>query len=157
MISSTIINAMYLFIPKFRLRSHQYPKWFSAELRHQLKCLHTLRKKYKHSPSARNFERLCMAEAQFQKDVSNNKSRYEAHLINSYASRSSFKLLQHINSITKSKSIPSVVYHNKTAASNDKDCAALFNQFFHSVFFSDQMYHILKALLHIPIPFHQLK
>jgi len=32
-ISSMIFNAMDLFIPKFCLPSHQYPKWFSAELK----------------------------------------------------------------------------------------------------------------------------
>ena len=42
-ISSTISDAMELCIPKFHLHSHQFPKWFSAELNISLvKCLRTL-------------------------------------------------------------------------------------------------------------------
>ena len=41
-IFSTISDAMDMCIPKFYLHSHQFPKWFSAELRHQLKCLQPL-------------------------------------------------------------------------------------------------------------------
>ena len=36
--------------------------------------------------------------------------------------------------MTKSKAIPSTIYYNATTASNDKDRATLFNQYFHSVF-----------------------
>jgi len=50
-----------------------------------------------------------MAETQFQQNISGNKSKYETHLIYSYASRSNFKFFQHINSLTKSKSILSIV------------------------------------------------
>ena len=45
-----------------------------------------------------------------------------------------FKLFQYINSMTKSKAIPSTIHYNATTASNDKDRATLFNQYFHSVF-----------------------
>ena len=66
-IFSTLSDAMDIYIPKFRLHSHQFPKWFSAELRHRLKCLRTLRRKYKRSLSNHNFECLCMAEEIFNK------------------------------------------------------------------------------------------
>ena len=45
---------MTQFIPKFQFHSKQYPIWFTKELRHQLKRLHTLRRNHKHSSSARN-------------------------------------------------------------------------------------------------------
>ena len=133
-IFSTLSDAMNIYIPKFRLHSHQFPKWFSPELRHRLKCLRTLRRKYKRSPSNHNFECLRMAEEKFQQDVKDCKSKYETYLINSYASRHNFKLFQYINSMTKSKAIPSTIYYNATTASNNKDRATLFNQYFHSVF-----------------------
>ena len=46
-IKSYIISAMELYIPKVKVRSHQYPKWFTAHLRHQVKCLRTLLRKIK--------------------------------------------------------------------------------------------------------------
>ena len=40
-----IQQAMDLFIPKVKLRSHQFPKWFTPDIRHHLNCLPTLRRK----------------------------------------------------------------------------------------------------------------
>ena len=37
---------MTQFIPKFQFHSKQYPVWFTKELRHQLKRLHTLRRNH---------------------------------------------------------------------------------------------------------------
>ena len=39
-----INTGMDQFIPKVRLKFNQYPKWFSPQMRHQVKCMHTLRK-----------------------------------------------------------------------------------------------------------------
>ena len=119
-IFSTISDAMDMYIPKFCLHSHQFPKWFSAELRHQFKCLQPLQRKYEWS-SNHNFEHLCKAEEKFQQNVKDSKSKYETYLINSYASRQYFKLFQNINSIAKSKARPSSVYYNTTTANNDKE------------------------------------
>ena len=46
-----IMSAMELFIPKVRLRRTQFPRWYSAELRHKFKCLKSLEMKYKRSKS----------------------------------------------------------------------------------------------------------
>ena len=37
-----ILTGMNLFIPKVKLRSHQFPVWFTPDLRHLIKCLRTL-------------------------------------------------------------------------------------------------------------------
>jgi len=55
-IKSVVYEAMTLLIPKFQLRSKQYPKWFTKDLRHWLKCLHTLRRICKRSPTNHNTE-----------------------------------------------------------------------------------------------------
>ena len=49
-----ILNAMELFILKGRLKIHQYPKWFTSDIRHSINCLRTLRRKYKKHPSPAN-------------------------------------------------------------------------------------------------------
>ena len=41
------ISAMELYISKVKVQSHQYIKWFTAHLRHQVKRLRTLRRKIK--------------------------------------------------------------------------------------------------------------
>ena len=68
-IKTVVLKAMSSSIPKFRLRAYQNPKWFSPELRHELKCLHTLRNKYKHSLTSHNQDGLNHAEVQFQLNI----------------------------------------------------------------------------------------
>ena len=103
-------------IPKFRLQAHQYPKWFSPELRNKLKCLHTLLKKYKHSPISHNLDHLNHAEVQFQHNIDSTKSNYEANLIHGFPNHNNSKIYGYLQSITKTKNIPSLLYLNSSIA-----------------------------------------
>jgi len=133
-IKSVVYEAMTLFIPKFQLRSKQYPKWFTKDLRHQLKCLHTLRRTCKRSPTNHNTTRLKLAEDSFQHNAAEAKSSYEAELITNFACTSNPAIYHHIRSFTKSATIPPTVYLDATSASSDTARANLFNQYFYSVF-----------------------
>ena len=42
LIKRHIIIAMELCIHQFKIRTHQYPKWFTTQLRHHVKCMRTL-------------------------------------------------------------------------------------------------------------------
>ena len=128
---------MSINIPKFKSRARQYPKWFSPELHHQLKCLHTLRKTCKRSPTPHKLDRLDRAEAEFQQNIIKTKSSYEADLIYNHADGSVSKIYNYIRTITKAKTIPTVLHLNSMVATNDADKATLFNQYFHSVFTTD--------------------
>ena len=97
-IKSVIYEAMTLFIPKFRVYSKQYPKWFTKELRHQIKCLHTLRRNYKRSPSDHNATHLNQAENSFQINADTAKSNYETNRINNFVSTSNPAIYRHIRS-----------------------------------------------------------
>ena len=44
-IKQCLTTTIDLFIPKVWTKTFQYPMWFSSDLRHQLKCLHTLCRK----------------------------------------------------------------------------------------------------------------
>ena len=131
---SVISEAMSLLIPKFTIRSNQHPKWFNSSIRHQLKCLHTLRRAHKRSPTSRNTDWLNLAEKLFQQSAAQVKSDYESSLINNYAKSSNPAIYRYIRSYTKSGTIPPTVYLDDTTASTDVSWASLFNQYFHSVF-----------------------
>ena len=47
-----------IFIPKVKLKSHQYPRWSTATLCHKNKCIRTLRKKTKKNPNSMNVAAL---------------------------------------------------------------------------------------------------
>ena len=82
-IKSVISEAMSLFIPKLQVHSNQYPKWFSSDMKDQLKCLHTLRRTHKRSPTPYNTAQLHEAEEHFQQSVVQAKLNSESILINS--------------------------------------------------------------------------
>ena len=127
-IKTAMLKAMSPNKPEFQLRAHQYPKWFSPELQHQLKCLQTFRtlwKKYKHSLTSHNLDRLYYAEDQFQLNIDSTKSNYEANLIHGFANHNNSKIYGYIQSITKTKNTPSLLYLNSSIATTDADKALL--------------------------------
>jgi len=65
-IRSNILSDMDLFIPKTRIRTHQFPSWFTPQLHHSLKCLCTIQRKYTRNPTANNFQCLSKAQQSFQ-------------------------------------------------------------------------------------------
>lgn len=98
--------------------------------------MHTLRKKYKRSPTSNNFNLLTVAEQDFQNLVNEVKASYESDPVHNFANHSNFKIYQYIRNITKSSTIPSTVFHNDAGATDDKSKDNLFNQYFFSVFTS---------------------
>ena len=75
-IKNILILAISIYIPKFRLKPHQYPAWFTSSLRHRLNYLHSLRKKCKRSPTVNNLNHLTSAEQDFQHQVNGAKTFY---------------------------------------------------------------------------------
>ena len=65
---------MELVIPKVRLKTKQFPKWYTSDIIHQLKCLRTLRRKYRRSPTNHSLHRLNTAEALFNSNVESAKA-----------------------------------------------------------------------------------
>ena len=57
---------MDLFIPKIRIKSSHFPKWYTSNIRHQINRLRSLRKKYKSYPTVSNLDRIKAAEANLQ-------------------------------------------------------------------------------------------
>ena len=44
-LKQSLLTAMSLFVPKVKLRAHQCPKWFTANIQNHLNKVHSLRKK----------------------------------------------------------------------------------------------------------------
>ena len=116
-IKSIIYDAMILFIPKFQFRSKQYPKWLTKDLCHQLKCLHTLRRTYKHLPSDHIATQLLVSQAEdlFWYNAAKTKSNQNV-LISNNANHSNPATYCYIRSFTMSATIPSTVYLDTTSA-----------------------------------------
>ena len=126
--------------------------------RHQLKCLHTLRRKYKRSPTTNNCERLRIAEEKFQKDVKDSKSNYETELISSYASRNNFKIFLYIWSLSNPSPYPALFIMKRQQPVMTKiEQYSLINIFTLSSIrlILDYLNQVVSLPIHIP--FHELK
>ena len=125
---------MNLFIPKVRIRRHQFPRWFTPELRHLSKCASTLRKRVSKHPTSNQFNKLSLLEDTLRSKMLTAKSSYETSLIRSFAGKQNNKIYDYIKFLSKSSPIPSSVRLGSSVVTSDHDRASLFNQFFHSVF-----------------------
>ena len=92
-IKQCLTTAIDLFIPKVKLKSFQYPKWFSSDIKHQLKCLCTLRKKLRRHFTLSKLQQLIKAEDTFRLSLTKPKSHYELSLTNNYTRSKDPKLI----------------------------------------------------------------
>ena len=51
-LKESLFRARDLFIPSSLIYADSSPPWFNSEIRHQLNCIHTLRRKLKRNPSS---------------------------------------------------------------------------------------------------------
>ena len=129
-IKSFIFEAISLYVPKVRKRTHQGPKWFDSGIRHHLKCLHILHRKYNSHPTPLILSKLKSSEHQLQLKMVSSKSEYEAKLITHFRSDNSSKIYKYICSVTGQNSIPNSVYLDSATADFDLEKSSLFNSFF---------------------------
>ena len=134
-IISIILEAIDLHAPKVKIRSKNIsPRWWNANVRHQLHKVRTLRKKSVRNPSAANKLKLKDAEECLLIKMSNAKSMYESRLVEEYAFNRNNKIFTYIKQIMKSDSLPKVMHLDGRSESSDSEKAFLFNSFFESVY-----------------------
>ena len=96
-IKQAIHEGMHLFIPKVRIRSYQYPAWFTPKLRPLSNRIRSLRKRCLFSPTTNNLNKLQCLQECLQNNLSLSKTNFEANLINSISSKKS-KMFDYIKS-----------------------------------------------------------
>ena len=112
---------MELFIPKVKLKTTQFPKWFSPIIRHHLNCLRTLHRKLHHHFTLASLQRLIQLEDLVQLEITSAKENYEKNLINSYVISKDPKLFHYLKTICKSGSLPSVLVKDSVKAVSDEE------------------------------------
>ena len=137
-IKTAIHNASNLYIPKSRSKAQRQPTWFNSSIRHQLHCIHTLRRKHTKQPTTSNKIKLDTVEHELQQLMIQEKANYENKLINSHAYSNSNKIFRYISNLKGHSNLPAEMCYGELKATNNIDKANLFNQYFYSVFLQDQ-------------------
>ena len=84
---------MRLYIPYTKVCSHQHPLWFTPDIRHHIKRLHTLRRKFRLHPSDKMVAKVIISfEILLQVKIRLAKNSYETFLINDFALANSNKI-----------------------------------------------------------------
>ena len=65
-ISTLIKNAINQFVPMTVIHHNHQPKWFNSDIRHHIKCLHTLKRKYNKHPTNNNKVKIEESETLLQ-------------------------------------------------------------------------------------------
>ena len=134
MIKCFLYHAMCLYIPKVRLNSRNHPRWFNSSIRHQIKCLHSLRRKYKCHLTPSRLNKIREYETQLQLDLCRAKANFEQNLLLQFNSNNTSKIFDYIHSLAGQCGLPAHVHYKSTTAESDQDKAQLFNRYFHSIF-----------------------
>ena len=50
-VKQILLDCIDRFVPKITIKSNAHPKWFTANLRHKINCLRSLKKRYSRSPT----------------------------------------------------------------------------------------------------------
>ena len=80
-IKNSIHNAMNMFIPKVRLRRHQFPCWYTPELRHLSKCLRSAKKRFSRHATPHLQLKINDLESEYRSKTLLAKSNYESQLL----------------------------------------------------------------------------
>jgi hypothetical protein len=134
-IKNSIHNAMSMFIPKIRLRRHQFPCWYTPELRHLSKRLRSAKRRFNKHATPHLQLKINNLESEYRIKILLAKSNYESQLIQTFAGSHNSKIYDYIRTLCKDSSIPLLfllIANSNATAYTDK--AELFNTFFHSVF-----------------------
>jgi len=115
-----------LIIPIITVRDKNQPPWFNSDIRHHIKCIHTLRCKHKRRPTEYNLTNLEYSQQQLQSKISNAKSIYEHNLVSEFANNYNSKIYKYIKEFTKSASIHSTMVHDSHPIICDNDKANIF-------------------------------
>ena len=104
-IKRAILN---LYIPKVKMKSRKYPRWFNADIIHHLNCLRSLRRRIREHSIDQSMARLNSSEKFLHDNCLSAKASYESNLVCSSKSNTSL-IFKHINSITGNNTIPPIV------------------------------------------------
>ena len=118
LIKSAVSTAITKFVPTVSCsrRNSNLPKWFDKDLRHNLNCLRSLRRRCKSllHPTSHLSEKLFTAESGMMESIISAKADYEAKLVDDFAHNNNARIFSHINSMTKQDQLPLKMYHESS-------------------------------------------
>ncbi len=112
---------------------HSSPKYFTSEIRHNIKCIHSKKRLLKRHYSSSLAHKVQIMESELQQRIKNAQITYINSLISSFSSKPR-SLYSHLSHLKRSSSLPCILKHEDKTTSHPLGKAILFNNYFNSVF-----------------------
>ncbi len=93
-----IYTACDIYVPKFKIPSHSSPKYFTSEIRHNIKCVHSKKRLLKRHYSSSLAHEVQIMESELQQRMKNAQITYINSLISSFSSKPR-SLYSHLSNI----------------------------------------------------------
>jgi len=77
-IKETLMNSIHQFVPSITIKPNAFPKWFTSSLKHKIKCLRSLKKRYSRSPTPHIKQRIQGAKLNIADESLSTRSTYES-------------------------------------------------------------------------------
>ncbi len=120
-----IYTACDIYVPK--IPSHPSPKYFTSEIRHNIKCIHSKKRLLKRHYSSSLDHKVQIMESQLQQRIKNAQITYINSLISSFSSKPR-SLYSHLSHLKRSSSLPCILKHEDKTTSDPLGKAKLFNK-----------------------------
>ena len=96
-IKTAINSSINQFILEFPVKHTHQPKWFNSDIRHKIKCLHTLKRKYINHPTDNTKVELTNLRVVLESMITEAKSDYKSNLALAYAHSNNSRIFQYIH------------------------------------------------------------
>ena len=144
-------DACSRFIPKTALRKSASPAWFTAEIRHVLNKIHTVRRHIKRKPTESQLAKLKTLEDKLQSMIEVSKEEYIAGLVDTFHSEPK-KLYRYLKKISSKQAVNTFIGLDNKVLQDPQSISDAFNKFFNSTFTTSE-YRLPASL---PTPSSQL-
>ena len=131
-LSNFILQLRSKFVPAITTNSSS-PRWFNSKIKHDLNCVHTLRRLVKKKPSTNRQIKLKETENKLQQLMYSTKQEYELSLVSAGNTKKLYSYLHHLSS---NATIPTCMFdsNSTTPILTPINTAEAFDAFFHSTF-----------------------
>ncbi len=117
LIKNIIYTACDIYVTKFKIPSHSSPKYFTSEIRHNIKCIHSKKRLLKRHYSSSLAHKVQIMESELQQRIKNAQITYINSLISSFSSKPR-SLYSHLSHLKRSSSLPCILKHEDKTTSD---------------------------------------
>ena len=152
-LKTVLVDACNEFVPTLKLSRGKSPRWYTAEIRHNINRIRSPRRRKNKNPTPGRLAKLTNLFCNIQHLMVTGKTEYQSKLVPTFGSNPR-KLYCYLSDLRNAKSLLNFIQHNNSFIDNLLEIAEVFNEYFNSTFTSSNF--VLPGIHQLPSPMSQL-